>query len=351
MITQSGTEEVPDVGGVADVEPASVTPVHHRLRRRVLTYALALFLLVNLNFLLPRALPGDPIEALFSSSSPSYVRDDATREELTRYYRLDGTLLDQYTRYLRSLAGGDLGVSIRQNAPVTDLLAARLGWTALLVLSSLGLAAVVGMAAGVHSAWHRGGAVDRRLLASLIGMSSVPPYLLATLALILFAVKLRWLPLSGGRTPFAGSLGPLAQLADIAAHLALPALVMATSFVFSQYLVMRGSMVSELGSDYLRAGEAKGLPPRRLQFRYAARNALLPVVTVQGLQLRAAVGTSIFVEQVFAYPGLGLLLVSAVGSRDYPLMQGAFLFLSVLVLTANLAVDCLYQRLDPRTAP
>ena len=322
----------------------------HPLRRRLITYVLALFVLVNLNFILPRALPGDPIGALFSGASPTYVYEERTRTELVRYYGLDGSLVEQYGHYLSALARGDLGVSIRETAPVRDLLLARFPWTALLVGTGMVLAAVVGLAAGAHSAWHRGGAVDRRLLASFLVVSHLPTYLLASLALLVFAVKLRWLPLSGGRTPFMASSGLLDQVADIARHLALPALVMATSFIFFQYLVMRGSMVSELGSDYLLGGRAKGLSERRLKYRYAARNAMLPVVTAQALQLRVAVGAGIFVEEVFAYPGVGLLLTHSVNGRDYPLMQGAFLVLMFAVLTANLALDLLYERLDPRTA-
>ncbi|MDP9452084.1 MAG: ABC transporter permease [Actinomycetota bacterium] len=326
------------------------SPRRHPLVPRLLTYVLALFLLVNLNFLLPRVLPGDPIEALFAAASPTYVRDDVIRAELTAYYGLDGSLADQYLRYLSSLSRGDLGVSIRENASVADLLAARLPWTALLISSGLVLSAVVGLVAGVHSGWRRGRRVDRRLLTSFVVLSNVPTYVLASLALLVFAVKLQWLPLSGGRTPFLGSSGVLVQFGDIARHLLLPALIVAVSFVAYQYLVMRGSMVSELGADYLLLGRAKGVRERSLKYRYAARNAVLPVVTLQALQLRAAVGAAIFVETVFAYPGLGLLLAAGVAGRDYPLMQGAFLLLSFVVLTANLLIDLLYGRLDPRTA-
>lgn len=333
-----------------DVDERERRPRRQPLRRRVVTYLMAMFLLVNLNFFLPRALPGDPVEALFSAASPTYVRDDSTRAELTRYYGLDGSPLEQYGRYLSALARGDLGTSIRETAPVGDLLLARLPWTVLLVTAGMAIAAVVGLSAGIHSAWRRGRSVDRRLLASFVVISNAPTYLLASMALLVFAVKLHWLPLAGGRTPFLQEAGLLAHVADLARHLLLPALVMATSFVVFQYLIMRGSMVSELGANHLLAGRAKGLSERRLKYGYAARNALLPVVTMQALQLRVAVGAAIFVEQVFAYPGIGLLLTTAVAGRDYPLMQGAFLVLTFTVLTANLAIDLVYERLDPRTA-
>lgn len=352
-VTTTSTAEVPsriEAVPVLDVDHDRPQARDHPLRRRLLTYVLALFLLVNLNFFLPRALPGDPVDALFAAASPSYVRDDATRAELTRYYRLDGSMTEQYSSYLSALARGDLGVSIRENVSVSELLLTRLPWTALLITTALVISAVVGLVAGVHSGWRTGRSVDRRLLASFIVIGNVPTYLLASLALLVFAVKLRWVPLSGARTPFATSSTLLTQAADVVHHVLLPAMVLAASLVVFQYLVMRASMVSELGADYLLAGEAKGLSERRLKYRYAARNALLPVVTMQALKIRVAVGTAIFVERVLAYPGLGLLLINAVAGRDYPLMQGAFLVLSFTVLTANLVIDLLYERLDPRTA-
>lgn len=318
-------------------------------RHRVVTYLVTLFLLVNLNFFLPRALPGDPIESMFLAGSPTFVNDDEKRAELTRYYELDGSLVEQYGRYVGSLVRGDLGVSIRQNSRVSDLVAARLPWTVLLVMTSLTFASALGLVLGVHSAWRRGGVVDRRLFAFLLAVSNFPIYLLASFGLLIFSVKLGWVPLSGGRTPFLSASGPLDQVLDIAHHLVAPALVMAIPFLVHQYLVMRASMVSELGSDYLLIGRAKGLSDRRLKYRYVARNALLPVVTLQALQLRIAVGTGVFVEEVFAYPGLGRLVAEAVAGRDYPVMQGVFLLLSFVVLTANLLVDLAYKRLDPRT--
>jgi peptide/nickel transport system permease protein len=353
MTTTTSTQAPTRIETLPSPVLAENAPVPRRnaLLPRLLTYVLALFLLVNLNFFLPRVLPGDPIEALFAAASPTYVRDDATRTELTEYYELDGSLFDQYLRYLVSLAQGDLGMSIRENASVADLLGARLPWTVLLVGSGLALSAVVGLVAGVHSGWRRGRRTDRRLLTSFVVVSNVPTYVLASLALLVFAVKLQWLPLSGGRTPFLGPSSLLAQLVDLGRHLLLPALIVAVSFVASQYLIMRGSMVSELGADYLLVGRAKGLSERSLKYRYAARNAVLPVVTLQALQLRVAVGAAIFVEAIFAYPGLGQLLATGVAGRDYPLMQGAFLLLSFVVLTANLLIDLLYRRLDPRTAP
>ncbi|MDQ3630594.1 MAG: ABC transporter permease [Actinomycetota bacterium] len=312
--------------------------------------ALVLLLLVTLNFALPRALPGEPIQALSDPRSQTFVGDAARRAAVERYYGLDQGVPEQYGRYLGGLARGDLGTSIRYNAPVTDVLGGRLGWTLLLVGTALALATAAGMLAGVHSGWRRGRPADRRLLGLFLALDGIPVFFLASVAAYVFAVKLGWFPLSGARTPFSQASSALHQAVDIVHHLALPAGVMALQFATLQYLVMRASMVGELGSDHLLLGRLKGLDDRVLKYRYAARNALLPAATVTALQVGFAVTAAIFVETAFAYPGVGRLMFEAVGDRDYPMMQGCFLVLTVLVVGANLLADLSYRRLDPRTS-
>lgn len=314
------------------------------------SYALVVLVLVTLNFWLPRALPGQPIETLSDPRSETFVGDSATRAQLERYYGLDEPLAAQFARYVQDLATGDLGTSIRYHAPVSEVLGGRIGWTLLLVVTALVLGTAIGMLAGVHSGWRRGRRVDRRLVALFLALDNVPSFFLASVAAYLLAVRLGWFPLSGARTPFAESPQPLHGLLDVAHHLALPATVLALQFVTFQYLVMRASMVGELGSDHLLLGRAKGMSDHVLKYRYAARNALLPAVTVATLHIPLAVTAAIFVETVFAYPGVGRLLFESVGDRDYPLMQGCFLVLSIAVVGANLLADLLYRRLDPRTA-
>ena len=313
------------------------------------SYALVVLLLVTLNFALPRALPGRPIQALSDPRSQTFVGDASRRAAVERYYGLDRPVLGQYGRYVGGLVRGDLGTSIRYNAPVTQVLGRRLGWTLLLVGTALALATAAGMLAGVHSGWRRGRPADRRLLGLFLALDGIPVFFLASVAAYVFAVKLGWLPLSGARTPFSESRGPIFQATDVIRHLLLPAGVMALQFITLQYLVMRAGMVSELGSDHLLLGRAKGLGDRALKYSYAARNALLPAVTVTALQIGFAVNAAIFVETVFAYPGVGRLMFEAVGDRDYPMMQGCFLVLTILVVGANFAADVSYRRLDPRT--
>ncbi|MDQ3645268.1 MAG: ABC transporter permease [Actinomycetota bacterium] len=330
---------------------APTTGVRHRTGRTLIgSYAVLVFLLVSLNFALPRALPGQPIAALSDPRSELYVGDDTRRAAVEGYYGLDRPLADQYGQYLAGLVRGDLGTSIRFNRPVTEVIGSRLPWTLLLLGTSLVVATGVGVLGGVHSAWRRGGRADRRLLTFFLAVDNFPVFFLASVAAYLLAVSLGWFPLSGARTPFSESWMPLRQAVDIAHHLVLPAAALTLQLMGFQYLVMRASMVTELGSGHLLLGRAKGLSERVLKYRYAARNALLPSVTVFALQLGFAVTAAIFVETVFAYPGLGSLMVESVGERDYPTMQGCFLVLTVLVVGANLFADIAYRRLDPRVS-
>lgn len=322
--------------------------VASRLRRPV-GYVVTLFLVITVNFFLPRMMPGDPLHALVDPTSPVYVSDAATRTAVAHYYGLDQPLLTQYGHYLANLAHGDLGRSIDQSEPVAAIVGGALPWTLLLIVTALLLATLFGVVGGVQSGWRRGGTVDRGLLTVFLGVSNVATYVVGTVALVIFAVDLHWFPISGSRTPFA-SYGFFGSAGDVLHHLALPALVLSLSFIAESYLLMRAGMVTELGSRYLLLGRAKGLGDRRLKYRHAARNAMLPVVTLVALQLGAAVGTTVFVETVFAYPGVGSEMTGAIGVRDYPLLQGCLLVLAFLVVTGNFAVDWVYARLDPRTA-
>lgn len=336
-------------GAAESIEPAEPQRQRREWWVPVVTYSITLFALVTLNFLLPRLMPGDPIDSLFAAGSPNYVYDEQARAALAAYYGLDQPLLSQYGAYLGGLLRGDLGYSISNNVPVGTLIAGLLPWTLLLMGTATALSTAVGILAGVHGGWRRGRPADRTMLVVLTFLSNVPVFVLASLALFVFAVKLDWVPLAGAQTPFA-SLDPVASVADVAYHLFGPAVVLAIGLVGYQYLLTRASVVGELGADYLVLGRAKGLTERRLKYRYGARNALLPVVSQAAMQLGMAVTGAVLVERVFAYPGIGNELFSAIASLDYPVLQGCFLVFTVLVLSANLVADLLYRWLDPRTA-
>ncbi len=314
-------------------------------------YVVTVAILVTLNFFIPRAMPGNPIDGLLAQGSSGFVFGEPARAKLAEYYGLDGSLGAQYGHYLSQLSQGDLGRSIVTNKPVTHEIARRLPWTLLLIGGSILLATIVGLVAGVHSGWHRGRRLDKALMSGLLALREFPSFLLASLLLFLIGVKLQWLPSFGAETPFSSSFGLFDRVVDIGRHAVLPIAVLTLGLTVGNYLVIRAGMVNELGSDYLLLGRAKGLRARRLKYRYVARNALLPVVSLTALQLGFAIAGDVLIERVFSYPGLGGLLFGSIGARDYPTIQGAFLVISVSVVTLNALADLGYRRLDPRTTP
>ena len=342
----------PATPSIADelITPAAVKAAAPGRRRRpwvrpLASYLLLVFALVTLNFWLPRAMPGDPVDALIARGS-GFVYPD-TKAKLQEYYGLDKPLVSQYFDYLGGLVRGDLGHSVMTNQPVRHEVARRLPWTVLLISSSVLLAATIGVLLGVQSGWRRDRPIDRALMTGLLVVREFPPMLLASLLLFVFAVKLDWFYLSGTETAFS-SFNLFERVVDIAQHLFLPMVVLAAGLTVGFYLRMRAGMVTELGSDYLLLGRAKGLRPRRLKYRYAARNALLPVVSNGALEIGFAVTANVIVERVFSYKGLGELMFSSIAQRDYPAMQGAFLAFSLGIVTVNAVADMLARRLDPR---
>ncbi len=315
----------------------------------LVSYAVTVFVLVTCNFAIPRLMPGDPIDGLMAFGSQTYIQDDQTRANLEKYYGLDKSIPEQYVHYLAGLAHGDLGVSVYNNRPVRADLGGKVAWSFLLILTATGVSMLISIPLGVHSGWKRGKRVDRGLLAFFLAYQNLPIFVIGAAAFIVLTAKLGLFPYGGGADPFNSYTG-VAKVADVARHLALPATMMGLDAATYQYLVMRSSMVSELGSDYLLGGRAKGLRERRLKYGYAGRNALLPVVSVIGLQFSLAITSVIFIERIFNYPGVGGYMFNSIGVRDYPALQGAFLVLTLTVVTVNLFVDLLYRRLDPRTS-
>ena len=318
--------------------------------RAVGLHLVALVAVVSLVFVLPRAMPGDPLAALQDPSSASYLSDPAVRDRLEAQYGLDRPVIEQYLGYLADLGHLDLGWSIERRTAVTSLVGHHLPWTLLLLGAGLLASATLSYLAGVSAAWHRGRARDRVLLVVMAGSRSVPPYAIAGLLLLALAVLLPVFPLGGATTPFADYDSIWANVADVARHLALPATALTIVLFGASFLLVRNTMVSVLGEDYMVLARGKGLPPRVLKHHHAGRNALLPFVTMLGAEFGFVIGPLIFVEAIFAYPGMGSLVLRAVVARDYPVLEAAFLVLAVLALAANLLVELVYSRLDPRTA-
>lgn len=351
MAGQSNPSGKPPFFALSTSLPSSPSIPSFPSLNRLGSFALTLLAVLTLNFLLPRAMPGDPITALQDPDSTLYVSNDGTRAALEAYYGLDQPLHVQYGRYLSGLATGDLGWSIRQNRPVSDLIASRLPWTLALTLPAVLLAALISLVAGTHAGWKRGSTVDRTLIVLFATVRTVPAFFLGALLLLLFSVQLGWMPLAGAQTPFARYPDLWSALADIGHHWLLPVTVLTLEMLGGQFLLMRNSLITVLGEDFMVVARAKGLSQRRLKYQHAMRNAILPFATAFSMQLGMAVAGAIVVETLFAYPGMGLLTFQAASVRDYPVLQGVFLVASVSVLAANLAVDLLYARLDPRVEP
>lgn len=329
----------------------------HRQRARVdaigsiALYAATLLASATLVFLLPRAMPGDPLAALADPDSGIFFTDPEARARVLAYYGLDRPLWEQYAGYLGDLGTGNLGWSIARNAPVAAVIAARLPWTLLLVGCALTLSAAVSFVTGVTAAWHHGGRLDRAIVTALTALRAVPEYALAAVLLIVFGVLMPLFPLYGSRTMFVEHATWVAAATDVLRHLALPLAALTLSLVGSKFLLVRNTVIGTLGEDYMLLARAKGLALRRQKYRHAGRNALLPFLTAVGIRAAFAVGGAIFVESVFAYPGMGTLILESVETRDYPVLEAAFLTLAATVLSVNLLIELVYGRLDPRVAP
>lgn len=306
---------------------------------------------VVLTFVLPRALPGDPAEALgdTGASSPRALPADA-RQALRAYYGLDRPVGVQFTQYLIRLARFDFGRSYSLNRPVRSLLAERLPYTLTLVGSSLVVSAVLGGALGVFSAWRAGSRLDGWFFNGFLGVGALPEFLIGLLLIVAFAVEWPILPASGAVSPFlfTETRGGLAPLWDRVGHFVLPALTLTLANLPHFFYLMRNATLPVLDAPYLVTAQAKGLTERRIVFRHVARNAALPVVGLFEIRFAFVAGGALVVERLFNYPGVGLLMVQSVWARDYPVLEGCFLLLSMSVLGLNLVMDAMLTFVDPR---
>jgi peptide/nickel transport system permease protein len=287
-----------------------------------------IWLVVSVVFLLIHLVPGDPILQMLGEGAPA--ADIAATRHL---YGLDVPLGTQYLHYWEGVLHGDLGPSLRFNQSVTSLILHRYPYTLQLTLAALLVAILISIPAGVRSAQRRGRWDDKLLsVVSLFGLS-FPNFALGPILILLFAIKLGWLPVSG-----SGTL----------ANLVLPAITMGGALAAILTRMVRTSMLEELGQDYIRTARAKGLPERAVVYRHALRNAMLPVLTVLGLQFGALLAGAIVTEKIFSWPGIGRLTVDAIGNRDYFLVQGCILAIGLTYVAVNFLTDLLYSVANPR---
>jgi peptide/nickel transport system permease protein len=320
--------------------------------RRFGIMLLVIFLAVSINFMLPRLMPGDPVEAQLNQlmATGGGVSDiTAMVESYRARFGLDQPLINQYFAYWQSIFRLDLGVSLAAYPErVTDAILAGLPWT----LGLLGFATLVSFVAGSVMGglmgWPRTPKPFRIFGNGVVILSSVPYFLVGMILLYVFAIVLRWFP-AGGGMPFGMQAGfNWPTISAIVWHATLPAISIIAAEIGAWALGMRGMLVSVLGDDYIALADAKGLKPRRIFMRYAMRNALLPQLTKLALALGHIVSGAILVEVIFSYPGIGFRLYQAIQSKDYFVIQGIVLLLSVSIAIAMFILDLIYPLIDPR---
>jgi peptide/nickel transport system permease protein len=314
-------------------------------------FLLTLWAAVTLNFILPRLMPGSPLDAALAklASSGQQVTNAQRNAIEAQLGSPHGSMISQYWDYLGNIARLRFGQSFTDpTRSVAGSIGRALPWTLVLVGVTTVLAFIVGTLLGVYAGWRRGKKADTAVTLGATLFAAFPPFWLGLLLLYVFAFKLNFFAIKGGYSPgLTPSLSP-SFLSNAVQHSVLPGLTLAITSLSGWVFGMRNNMINTLGEDYVTFAEANGLQQRTIALRYAARNALLPNVTAFGLALGAVLGGSVLVEGVFSYPGIGHLLFEAVTNHDYPLMQALFLVLTVSMLTAIFVVDLLYARLDPR---
>lgn len=299
--------------------------------RRLLLLVPVLWGVTTLVFIVTQVLPGDPVDLMLGETARP-----AQREQLRRTLGLDRSLGVQYADYMGGLLAGNLGVSLHQRRAVSAIILERVPASAELALASLAIAALIALPLGVAAARRPGGGVD--LAAGLLAVAgaSVPVFWLGPLLIIVFSIGLGWLPVSGRE----GALSLILPAATLGAALSPILMRMA-----------RSSLLEVLPQDYIGAARAKGLPESKVLWLHALKNACLPLITVLSLQLGALLSGAIITETVFAWPGVGRLVIQAIAARDYPLVQGCVLFIALVYVSANFLADVAYAWLDPRVRP
>lgn len=311
--------------------------------KRSLFAIVTIYVALTINFVLFRVLPGDAVTRIsrVPNASPEL------RRALEAEFGLDRPLWQQYFLYLGQLFRGNLGISFANRQPVADNLLEAFGNTLPMITTGTVIAIVIGIAFGVLSAVRRGTVGDHVSTNIAVLFYAFPTQFLGMMLLILFAGVL---PSAGMSDPFAVGLSPWGQFVDLLRHMVLPVATLVLTLYAENTLIVRSAMLETLGEDYVLTARAKGLARRRIIGSYALRNAALPTITQVALSLGAIVSGSILVEVIFSWPGIGRALYNAVLQRDYPMLQGGFLFITITVVLLNYAADLVYFRLDPRVS-
>ncbi|KEJ96753.1 ABC transporter permease [Pseudosulfitobacter pseudonitzschiae] len=311
---------------------------------RLLKAALTLFAIAVLNFFLIHAAPGDPAAVLAGEAGAA---DEQMIADLRAQFGLDQPLYVQLYRYVGNILTLDLGYSFRQGAPVLDLILERLPATLILTLTAFWISLLAGVALGVAASARVGKFTDSLITGTALLFYATPLYWAALMAVLVFSVQLGWLPGFGYETVGSG-YGGFDRAIDILKHLILPALTLGLFFMAVYMRMTRASMLEVAQQDFVKTARAKGLAPSVIRRRHILRNALLPVVTLAGLQAGQLVGGAVLTETVFAWPGIGRLMFESLAARDYNTILGVFLVSALMVIIFNIITDIVYRLIDPR---
>jgi peptide/nickel transport system permease protein len=318
--------------------------------RRAGFFLLTLWAAVTLNFFLPRMMPGNPAIAMMAKFHGRLTGQALIALETIFGVNTHESLLAQYVHYLGDIFTGNFGTSLFFfPTPVSQVVGSAIFWTLGLVGVTTILAFLLGTGVGIIAAWRRGGLVDSIAPPVLVITSAIPYFWVGMMFIMIFGLKLHWLPWSGGADIAATPGWNASYIGNVLEHAILPGAALLITTIGTWVLIMRNNMVTTLAEDYVRMARAKGLPARRIMLDYAARNAILPNLTGFAMSLGFVVGGAILIEYVFNYPGVGYMLLQAVQNEDYPLMQALFLLITVAVLVAILLADIATAIFDPRT--
>jgi peptide/nickel transport system permease protein len=318
--------------------------------RRLGFFVLTLWAAVTLNFFLPRLMPGNPALAMMAKFHGRVTGQALQALDTIFGVNTHQNLAVQYVHYLGDVVTGNFGTSLFfYPEPVSHVVLGAIPWTLGLVGVTTVLAFALGTGLGIVTAWRRGGALDSLLPPVFVITSAIPYFWVGIMFILIFGVRLKWLPYTFGFDPSVTPGWSGAFIGNVLKHALLPGLALLITTIGTWILTMRNTMISTLAEDYVRMARAKGLPGRRIMYDYAARNAVLPNLTGFAMSLGFVVGGAILIEYVFDYPGVGYMLLQAVDNEDFPLMQALFLLITVAVLVAILLSDIATAVLDPRT--
>ncbi len=313
--------------------------------KRLLNMLFSLFVLITLLFFMFRLIPGDPLSM--------YIDVDISieaKEMLMKQFGLDKPLFQQYVIYMKNLAQGNFGLSFQYNKPALEVVGNRFWSTLILMMTSLGIAFTIGIVAGTVLAWMRGTKFEVTSIIAVLFVRCAPVFWIGMIFVMIFAFKLQWFPLGGMNTPGTHFEHTWQKFfnTDFLYHLFLPAITCGINMAATPLLVMRASMLEVIKEDFIELATARGLSKTRVMFKHAMRNALLPVATLFAVEAGLAVGGVVLIETVFRWPGMGREIVLAIGARDYPVAQTAFVLIGAMVIMFNLLADMIYAYLDPR---